>query len=94
LRRSVLGKLLSKQKLRVKQRSSKKNLEFYLDKKYTIVVRPLSNDEGGGWFAEIPLLPGCWADGETPDDAIAELSAARALWTESMLNSGRVIPLP
>lgn len=94
MKRSALGKLLSKQKSRIKQHGLKKNLGFYLDQKYTIVVRPLSNNEGGGWFAEIPLLPGCWADGETPDDAIAELSGAKALWMESMINNGRVIPLP
>jgi antitoxin HicB len=71
-----------------------KNLNYYLGLRYTIVVRPLTDDEGGGWFAEIPLLHGCWADGETPDSALAELSKARVAWMESMLASKKFIPIP
>lgn len=94
-RRLVLGKALQKNKAIHRERhSSKKNLEFYTSQRYTIVVRPLSKNEGGGWFAEIPLLPGCWADGKTPDEAIAELSNAKTAWMESMLDKGKVIPLP
>ena len=62
-----------------------KDLKYYLRLSYTIVLRPLSKKEGGGWFAEIPLLRGCWADGKSPDEAIAELFVAKKLWMESML---------
>lgn len=90
-----MGKTLQKNKVsRQRHRSSKKNLEFYVSQRYTIVVRPLSKNEGGGWFAEIPLLHGCWADGKTPDEAIAELTNAKTAWMESMLDQGKLIPLP
>jgi phosphomethylpyrimidine synthase len=29
---------------------------------YPITLRPLAKDEGGGWLAELPDLPGCLAD--------------------------------
>ena len=32
---------------------------------YAIVLRPLTQQEGGGWFATIPALPGCAGDGES-----------------------------
>ena len=73
---------------------TKKTLERFLKLRYTIVVRPLSRTEGDGWFAEIPLLRGCWADGETPDQAIAELNVVKKAWFQSMLAHGKSIPTP
>ncbi len=87
---------MNKQKI-IKQKPAKrvvKSLKYYLGLRYTIIVRPLTDDEGGGWFAEIPLLYGCWADGGTPDEALAELAKARIVWMESMLAQKKTIPLP
>ena len=39
---------------------------------YPIHVDPISEDEGGGYLVTIPDLPGCVADGETIDAAVAE----------------------
>ena len=89
-----MSKVITKRTAVKKNRSGKKDLAHHLSLRYTIVLRPLSTDEGGGWFAEIPLLHGCWADGSTPDDAIQALSSARRVWTESMLAEGKTIPLP
>lgn len=33
---------------------------------YPIEVRPLAEEDGGGFLATFPDLPGCMADGETP----------------------------
>ena len=53
------------------------------------------NDEGERyWVAEIPDLPGCVADGETPDEAVESLKEAKQLWIEARLESGHHIPEP
>lgn len=71
-----------------------KNLEYYLNLNYEIKIRKLSDDEGGGWFAEIPLLPGCMSDGETSQEAIANVNDAKKDWLQSSLELGRFIPEP
>jgi hypothetical protein len=37
---------------------------------YEIRVKPLPPDEGGGFLAWVPDLPGCMSDGRTPIEAI------------------------
>src|SRR5205823_2976841 len=37
---------------------------------YPFQIRPLSTEEGGGYLIEYPDIPGCMADGETPEEAI------------------------
>ncbi len=39
------------------------SLEAYAKRQYHIKLRPLTGEEGGGWLAEIPSLPGCTSDG-------------------------------
>jgi antitoxin HicB len=39
---------------------------------YPFSIRPLSEEEGGGYLIEYPDLPGCIADGATPEEAIQE----------------------
>lgn len=33
--------------------------------KYPIVIEPLSQEDGGGYVATVPDLPGCMSGGET-----------------------------
>ena len=33
---------------------------------YPIVIQPLPSDEGGGFLALVPDLPGCMSDGASP----------------------------
>ena len=71
-----------------------KNLEYYLNLNYEIKIRKLSDAEGGGWFAEIPLLPGCMSDGETSQEAIENVNEAKKDWIEASMELGRPIPEP
>lgn len=71
-----------------------KDLNYYLNLNYEIKIRKLSSEEGGGWFAEIPFLPGCMSDGETPEEAIANLNDAKKCWIEACLELGRPVPEP
>lgn len=57
-------------------------------------VRPLSEEEGGGYLVEFPDLPGCMSDGETIEDAIANSEDAKRCWIATMKEAGRPIPPP
>jgi len=64
------------------------------DASYPIVLRPLHEDEGGGWLAEIPDLPGCISDGETPEEAVHNVLEAQKAWLAVARERGRDIPEP
>ncbi len=38
---------------------------------YRVKIEPLAQEDGGGFVATAPDLPGCVSDGETPEDAVA-----------------------
>lgn len=61
---------------------------------YPFTVRPLDEDEGGGYLIEFPDLPGCMSDGETIEEAIASGKEAMLSWLEVAKDKGRVIPDP
>ncbi|MBI5475347.1 MAG: type II toxin-antitoxin system HicB family antitoxin [Ignavibacteriales bacterium] len=61
---------------------------------YKIELIRLSKNDGGGYFAAIPLLKGCQSDGKTPDEAIEHLQQARRAWFESAIKHGDSIPIP
>jgi predicted RNase H-like HicB family nuclease len=69
-----------------------KTLTYYLNLPYPILLVP--DPEDGTWYAKIPLLPGCMSDGETPEEAIANLREAQTLWLEVSLDEGDDIPEP
>lgn len=61
---------------------------------YEVVLRPLSQAEGGGWLATIPLLAGCTGDGDTELAAIEDVRAAGLEWAEAASADGDPIPDP
>lgn len=61
---------------------------------YPFTVRPLSRDEGGGWLVEFPDLPGCMADGATPEEALHEAEDAVRSWLAAAAAHGDPIPAP
>mgnify|MGYP005865702923 CR=1 FL=1 len=73
---------------------NEKELEFFLGQEYPVFLRPLSEEEGGGWFAEIPDLPGCMSDGETREEALKNLDEAKRAWITAALEQGQKVPLP
>lgn len=70
-----------------------KDLDYYLNLPYQIVLTP-GEDEDSGWLAEIPILRGCFTAGDTPEEALAMLKEAKQLWLEVSLEFGDVIPEP
>lgn len=61
---------------------------------YPVVIEPLSTEDGGGFSASVPDLPGCMSDGETPEEAIANVRDAIACWIEAANETGRPVPKP
>lgn len=61
---------------------------------YPVVISPLSDVDGGGFVATVPDLPGCMSDGETPEEAIANVRDAIEMWMEAARDAGRDIPPP
>jgi len=55
------------------------------DTGYAIVVEPLAEADGGGWLASVPALPGCMADGDTPEAALADAESAIAEWLSAAM---------
>jgi len=52
----------------------------------------LTPEPEGGFVAEHPDLPGCFAAGETPAEAMAELDPARVVWLEARQGGGLSVP--
>jgi predicted RNase H-like HicB family nuclease len=48
--------------------------------RYAIVYQ----DEEGNWIAEVPSLPGCISQGDTREEAIANIREAIALYLEDL----------
>jgi antitoxin HicB len=61
---------------------------------YSVLVEPLSPEDGGGFLATVPDLPGCMSDGETPEEAITHVQEAIAAWLEAARDLGHEIPKP
>jgi predicted RNase H-like HicB family nuclease len=61
---------------------------------YRIVIEPASADDGGGFLAFVPDLPGCMSDGETYEQAAHNVAGAIESWIEAATDMGRPIPVP
>ena len=62
--------------------------------RYPFTVEPGSPEDGEGFFVSFPDLPGCVADGETYDEAIANARDAFSAWMTANREEGGSIPLP
>lgn len=58
--------------------------------KNKIALRPLTEEEGGGWLATFPDLPGCMSDGETPEEALRHAAEAEIAWLAAHRKWGKV----
>jgi predicted RNase H-like HicB family nuclease len=59
--------------------------------RYRIALRPLALADGGGWLAEVPELPGCMSDGETPQQAAENVMDAIGCWIEAAEEDGLAV---
>lgn len=63
-------------------------------REFPIVVEPLAAEDGGGFAALVPDLPGCMSDGDTPEEAIVNVRDAIRTWIDTARETGRTIPAP
>lgn len=68
-----------------------KKLKYYLKKEYPAIIIPC---EEGGFFAEIPDLPGCMTQAETWEELKYMIKDAIEVWIISALKDGIEPPLP
>ncbi len=61
---------------------------------YRFILAPLSSESGGGWVAQVPELPGCIEQGETPEAALAAAKEAIADWIDYAKAEGLSVPDP
>jgi antitoxin HicB len=58
--------------------------------KYTVVLD--ADDEGAGYTATVPALPGCLSEGATREEAIENIREAILGFIESLEKAGEPIP--
>lgn len=63
-------------------------------RQYRVYVEPLPERLGGGFVAYAPDLRGCISDGETPDEALANIYDAVGCWIDAAVVAGESVPLP
>jgi len=73
-----------------------KNLKYYLSLHYTVEIRKLSKENGGGYLASIPQLgsKAFCADGKTIEEALSNLNRIKEDLFRDYLNRGVLIPEP
>lgn len=52
------------------------------------------SEEDQAYIVSVPELPGCMADGKTPEEAVKQAQIVIDLWIETALEDGETIPEP
>jgi predicted RNase H-like HicB family nuclease len=60
-----------------------------MTRSYKVVLEP---NEEGGYTVYVPLLPGCISEGDTREEALANIKEAIELYIESLTDDGEPIP--
>jgi antitoxin HicB len=58
---------------------------------YRVILKP--DTEQGGYWVEVPALPGCYTQGDTIEEAIEMAKDVIALYIEDLVESGEPIPV-
>ncbi|TVR62567.1 MAG: type II toxin-antitoxin system HicB family antitoxin [Spirochaetaceae bacterium] len=56
--------------------------------------REITRSPDGTWFGQVPELPGCMTEADTPAETLEMLDDAMRAWFETALELGKVIPEP
>ncbi len=61
---------------------------------YRVLLIPEGEDDGAGWIAEIPELPGCMVAADSISEALDELADAKKAWMKIAEEDGAELPEP
>ena len=71
-----------------------KTINYYLNLDYEIIIRKISEEDGGGYFAYYKDFKGVMGDGETADKAIEDVKSAFKCYLEVALENEEKISEP
>ena len=71
-----------------------KNINYFLNLNYEIIIREISHEDGGGYFAYYKDFKGVMGDGETADEAIKDVKSAFKRYLEVAIGNGEKINEP
>jgi len=71
-----------------------KTIQDYIDLDYEIIIRKVTPEDGGGYFAYYKDFKGVMGDGESPDEALEDVKSAFACYLEVALASNEAIKEP
>jgi len=57
--------------------------------KYTVI---LDRESDGGYVAIVPTLPGCFSQGDSREEALANIREAAELYIEDCIETGDPVP--
>ena len=69
-------------------------IKEYMELPYNIVFRHVKDESGEYYFATVQELDGCMSDGETLEEAHANIQEAMEGWIETKLETGFPVPVP
>ncbi|ARU48218.1 type II toxin-antitoxin system HicB family antitoxin [Sulfurospirillum diekertiae] len=72
----------------------KKNLDYYMNLDYEIIVKKVKPEDGAGWFAYYKDFKGVMGDGESADEALQSAQEAFKAFVTVMLESKESIAEP
>jgi predicted RNase H-like HicB family nuclease len=55
-----------------------------------VIIVP--DEEDGGYYAEVPSLPGCYSQGETMAEVLKNVKEAIELYIEVLIEDGKSVP--
>jgi len=70
---------------------TRKDIKYFLNLPYRIIIQ---KDPGEGFYSEVEELEGCMSQGETYEEAYANILDAMEGWLEIALKIGKEIPEP
>jgi antitoxin HicB len=72
----------------------KRDLKYYLNLPYTIILERWDDGKGQYWVARVAELSHCMIHGNSPEEAIKEIEDVKRDWIRSNLERGLPIPEP
>jgi antitoxin HicB len=71
-----------------------KDIEYYMQLPYSILLHQIEDEGKEYWIAEIPELPGCKSHGLTVEKAVKSVEEAKKDWILDSLEEGEDVPTP